>query len=143
MNLPEFDPALHAILLRLTAAGQLALVPLNIALPRLLKWQPDVERMSPLVRDIFQVHAHFITLTVGIFGVLTWRFAERWVAAPDELSRWFCLSLALFWGLRCVMQWTHYSAAHWRGQAGRTAVHWLVFLTFLLWTGVYALTGML
>jgi hypothetical protein len=141
MNTIELSPELHINLLHFVAAGQLALVPLNVVLPRLLNWKADEERMSLLVREIFQIHAVFITLTLGIFGVLTWRFAERWVTAPDEVSQWVCFALALFWGLRCVMQWTHYSASHWKGQMGRTVIHWLLFVGYLFWTVLYAWTG--
>lgn len=141
MNTTDLNPELHIYLLRFVAAGQIALVPLNVVLPRLLNWKPDLDRMSLLVREIFQIHAVFITLTVAIWGVLTWKFAERWVTAPDELSSWVCCALALFWGLRCVMQWTHYSASHWRGQPGRTVIHWLLFVGYLFWTVVYAWTG--
>lgn len=141
MNTTDLNPELHIYLLRFVAVGQIALVPLNVVLPRLLNWKPDLDRMSLLVREIFQIHAMFITLTVGIWGVLTWKFAERWVTAPDELSSWVCFALALFWGLRCVMQWTHYSASHWRGQPGRTLIHWLLFVGYLFWAVVYAWTG--
>lgn len=141
MNTTDLTPEIHIHLLRFVAAGQLALVPLNVVLPRLLHWKPDVDRMSLLVREIFQIHAVFITLTVGIWGVLTWKFAERWVTEPDELSSWVCFALALFWGLRCVMQWTHYSSSHWRGQIGRTVIHWLLFVGYLFWTVIYAWTG--
>ncbi len=134
----ELSPETHVWLLRATAVGQLALVPLNFALPRLLNWKPELGRLSLLVREIFEIHALFITLTVGIWSVLSWRFAERWVTAPDELSRWLCGALALFWGLRGVMQWTHYSAAHWRGRAGRTVAHWMLFLVYGLWAAIYA-----
>lgn len=138
MNTFQLSPETHVWLLRAAAVGQLALVPLNVALPRLLNWKPELRRVSLLVSEIFEIHALFITVTVGIWGVLSWRFAERWVSAPDELSRWLCGALALFWGLRCVMQWTHYSASHWRGQAGRTAIHWALFLVYGLWAAIYA-----
>lgn len=141
MNAIDLTPELHINLLRFVAVGQLALVPLNVVLPRLLNWKPDMDRMSLLVREIFQIHAVFITLTVGIWGALTWKFAERWVMAADELSSWVCFALALFWGLRCVMQWTHYSSSHWRGQTGRTVIHWLLFVGYLFWTVMYAWTG--
>ncbi len=137
----EISPELHVTLLHVAALGQLALVPLNVALPRLLNWKPELEKLPLLVREIFEIHAWFITLTVGLFGVLTWRFAGRWVNAPDDLSRWLCGCIALFWGVRAVMQWTHYNGSHWRGQPGRTVIHWLLFLGYSLWAAAYALAA--
>lgn len=141
MNYLLIDPETHVLLLRAAAVGQLLLVPLNLALPRLLNWKPELERVSLLVREIFEVHAVFITIVCGMFGVLTWRFAERWVSAPDDFSRWFCGAIAGFWGLRCVMQWTHYSASHWRGHRERTLIHWLVFAVYGLWALLYGFTA--
>lgn len=135
------DSDTHILLLHAAAVGQLLLVPLNLALPRLLNWNPELERVSLLVREIFKVHAIFITLICGIFGVLTWRFAERWVSAPDAMSRWFCGAVGLFWGLRSVMQWTHYSQSHWRGHRERTWIHWTVFTVYALWAALYAATA--
>ena len=124
-------------LLRFVAALQLGLAVLSFFLPRIMNWKPDIARMSPLVRDVFVIHSWFISITLVIWGVVTWRFAHEMAAAPTELSRWLCAAIGIFWGIRCVLQWTHYDSAHWRGNPSRTLAHWTLFLGYAAWTTVY------
>ena len=66
-----FTPGVHPTLIpakRLIAKKCLWLVRIN---------QADIERMSALVRDVFVIHSWFISLTLLIWGVLTWRFAPE------------------------------------------------------------------
>ena len=56
------------------ATGQAAVALLNLNLTRILGWKTEVSRMSPLVREVFQIHTWFISLTLMIFAILTWRF---------------------------------------------------------------------
>ena len=128
-------------LLRLAAACQLFIAILSLFLERLLGWKEDVARMSPLVREVFKIHGWFIALTLTIFSLLTWRFAAELAAGSNEFARWFAGCVALFWGLRCIMQWTHYSSSHWKGQEGRTAIHWTLFIGYGCFAVVYLLAA--
>jgi len=131
---------LHAnldVLLRLVAVMQLGLAVLGLCLPAILKWKPDMERMSLLVREVFEIHAWFIAITLVIWGGLTWQFAPEMAHAPTALSRWLCAAIGLFWGIRWVMQWTHYSSSHWRGIPSRTVIHWLLTFGYGAWAAVY------
>ena len=81
--------------LRIVAVAQVALAVLSLNLPRILQWQPDIDRMSLLVRQVFEIHAWFIALTLMIWGALTWRFAPEMAHAPTELSRWLCAAIGI------------------------------------------------
>jgi len=35
------------------------------------------------------------------------------------------------------MQWFYYSASHWRGDTGRTVIHWALFLGYAGFAAVY------
>lgn len=123
--------------LRIVAAAQIALAMLSLCLPRILDWKADINRMSLLVRDVFEIHSWFIALTLVIWGVLTWRFAPEMAHAPTDLSRWLCAAIGLFWGIRAILQWTHYDSSHWRGIPSRTLIHWTLFFGYGAWTTVY------
>jgi hypothetical protein len=127
------------LLLRAAAAGHLAIALLSTQLVRLLHWEEDVKRMSLLVREVFQLHGWFIALTLTFFGILTWRFAAVFAAGGNELAAWLAGGIAVFWGLRVVMQWTHYSREHWRGKPRETAAHWTLTLIYGAWTVLYAM----
>ncbi len=142
MNLFHFAYAHLELFLRIVAVAQLALVVLNCFLPRIMHWKADIERMSPLVRDVFVIHAWFISITLTVWGVLTWRFAPEMVHAPTELSRWLCGAIGIFWAIRCVLQWLHYSPSHWRGNPGRTVIHWMLFIGYGLWATTYFMAAL-
>ncbi|MEI6534153.1 MAG: hypothetical protein WCN98_02345 [Verrucomicrobiaceae bacterium] len=123
--------------LRIVAVAQIALAALSLCLPRIMDWKAEIARMSLLVRDVFEIHSWFISITLVIWGLLTWKFAGEVAHAQTELSRWLCAAIGIFWGIRCVLQWTHYDSSHWRGQPGRTLAHWTLFIGYAAWTTVY------
>ena len=123
--------------LKLAALGQIILAVLGLFLARLLDWREAIAHMPLLVREVFLIHGWFISLTLMIFGALTWRFAADIAGGSHDFLRWFSGGAGIFWGLRCVMQWTHYSAEHWRGRTDRTAIHWIVFLSYAAFTATY------
>jgi len=129
------------LLLRLAALAQLSVALLNLSLVRLMKWQPDLSRMSLLVREVFQIHLVFISITLAIFGALTWRFASELAAAANPIAIWIALAIAAFWAVRSVMQCAHYSTTHWRGDPLRTAIHWLLFVGYGALASVYVIAA--
>ena len=117
-------------LLRLSAIAQLGVAAINFATPRLLKWREPIERMPLLLRQVFWVHAWFVSLVLAIFGVLTWRFAPEMAAGSNPACAWLAAGIGLVWALRTVAQVAYYSPEHWRGQAGRTFIHVFLFVVY-------------
>ncbi len=127
--------------LLLAAAGQLFIAVLGLMIPRLLHWQEPIAQMPLLVREVFHVHTFFIALTCAIFGSITWRFAADIAQPTHELMRWFAAAIGLFWGIRCIMQWTFYSSSHWRGLRDKTLAHWALFLGYGAFAATYLLAA--
>ena len=128
MNLSDLISLDHA--LRAAALTQFAVAILNLFLIRIMKWEPDLDRAPLLIREVFRIHVVFISITLSIFAVLTWRFAHEIASAASPLAIWFAVAIGLFWLARSAMQWLHYSASHWRGDAPRTVIHWALFLGY-------------
>ena len=130
------------LLLQSVAAGQIAVAILNLFLVRLMKWEAEVARMPLLVREVFQVHAWFISVSLAIFGTLTWRFAVEMATGSNAIGQWLCVGLGIFWAIRTVLQVTYYSSSHWRGQPGRMVIHFLLLFAYggmallYLWAGL-------
>ena len=124
-------------LLQIVACGQLFIATLNLFLERILGWKPALDAMPLLVREVFKIHSWFITLTCGIFGMLTFRFAGAIARHEHPMLAWFAAAVGFFWALRCVMQWTHYSQSHWKGILRETIIHWTLFIGYGLWASVY------
>lgn len=131
-----------ALLLQIAAICQLCLAVLSLFLARMLDWKADIARMPLLIREVFIIHCWFISLTLAIFGIITWRFAAEIAGGQHEFMRWFAGAVGFFWGLRSVLQWTHYSREHWRGKAGLTVIHWLLFFGYGAWSAVYLVAAM-
>lgn len=131
------------IALRGAAIAQFGIALLNFSLVPFMRWKPELDRLPLLIREVFQVHLVFISVTVAIFAVLTWRFAHAIATASEPMADWLALAIGIFWGLRSIMQWTSYSSEHWRGDAARTLAHWLLFLGYGSFAVVYLSAGLL
>lgn len=118
------------LLLRLAALAQFGVAILNLFLIRIMKWERDLSSAPLLIREVFQIHTYFISITLAIFGALTWRFADEIATAAHPLCVWLAIGIGGFWSVRSVMQWSHYSASHWRGDRVRTWIHWTLFLGY-------------
>ncbi len=124
--------------LYVAAALQLCVALLNLRVPRLLKWERHLNALPLLVRQVFYVHACFISITLTIFGILTIRFAPDLARGSCPIGRWLCASIAVFWGIRTVLQFTYYSSSHWRGNRRRTVAHVVLIVMYGGFASVYA-----
>jgi hypothetical protein len=125
------------LLLRLAALAQLGVALLNLFLIRIMKWERDLASAPLLIREVFQIHVYFISITLAIFGALTWRFAGEIATGAQPICVWLAIGIGAFWAIRSLMQWSHYSAVHWRGDKVRTAIHWMLFLGYGAFAVVY------
>ena len=130
------------IALQLCAFGQLCIALLNLNLVRMMGWREEVAGMSLLVREVFHVHAWFVSITLGIFAALTWRFAGEIAAGAAPIFRWVAMSIAFFWAVRTVLQVVYYSSSHWRGIASKTAVHFILLLIYGSWAILYGFAAL-
>ena len=132
----KFIPILYA-----AALIQLGIAVLNLFLVRLLGWQRDLESMPLLVREVFRVHAWFISITLALFGIWTWRFVEELANGDNLVARWLAAGIGLFWAIRTVLQVTYYSRSHWRGQTGRTIIHFALLMIYGALALVYGMAA--
>ena len=116
--------------LRVAAIAQFIVAILNLFLIRLMNWKNDLDLAPLLIREVFHIHIIFISITLSIFGLLTWRFVHEIAGAANPLAIWLATAIGLFWIVRSVMQWLHYSPSHWRGNRTRTLIHWTLFLGY-------------
>jgi hypothetical protein len=116
------NPELH---LRVAGVLLLALIPLNLYVPRRFDWRRELASLSLLNRQIFQVHAAFLCIVLAMFAALA-LFYTRPLLAPTPLARAVLGGMAIFWFLRLLTQWLVYDWSLWRGRRFETLVH-LVF----------------
>lgn len=131
------NPELH---LRVAGVLLLALIPLNLYVPRRFDWRRELASLSLLNRQIFQVHAAFLCIVLAMFAALALMYT-RPLLAPTPLARAVLAGMAIFWFLRLLTQWLVYDWSLWRGRRFETIVH-LVFTGlwgYLTATFAYAL----
>ena len=127
--------------LYIAAAAQLSVAVLNLFLVRIMKWEEEVARMRQLVREVFHVHAWFITIPLAIFSVVTIRFVEELAAGTNNLGRWLAAGIGIFWFIRWLMQFFYYDSSHWRGKRAETIVHIVLIFLYGSLAGVYLLAA--
>lgn len=125
--------------LLLSAAGllQLVIAGANVALPGVLHYRENLARVSPIVREVFIVHAGYIVLVVVAFGVISLAFASE-LAGGSPLGRFLSGFLALFWFLRLPVQLAYDPAL--RRKYRMLDVAFLAALVFL--SGTYSLAAL-
>ena len=101
---------------------------LHIFFPGYFKWKEDLKGLSLINRQMMYVHAFFIGLVVFGIGILSFFFSEELI--QTKLGRLVCLGLAVFWGIRLIVQLVVYSTALWRGKRFETSMH-------ILFTGIW------
>jgi len=125
------------LFVRFAALAQLGVALLNLFLIRIMKWRTDLDAMPLLLREVFQIHLYFISITLAIFGTLSWRFASELATAAHPFFVWLAIGIGAFWAIRSMMQWTHYSAVHWQTDRLRTVIHWTLFVGYGAFAAVY------
>jgi hypothetical protein len=102
----------------------------HAAFPRHFRWREETVALSLLTRQILYVHTAFIGLTVFLIGLLSATCARELAGTP--LGRRISVGLAVFWGIRLVVQFFGYSTDLWRGKPFETAMH-ILFSLFWVW----------
>ena len=126
----------------LAALGQALIALINFNLVRIMGWRDELAKTSLLVREVFHVHAAFVSITLLIFAVLTWRFAREIAAGEAPVFRWLACGMGFFWATRALVQVAYYSGSHWRGIPSRTAVHVLLLCVYAGWGALYLLAAL-
>jgi hypothetical protein len=122
--------------LRLVGVLMAGLVVLNLFVPRRLRWREELSRVSLLNRQIFEVHAIFLVLTLALISALLLTSADA-LLERTRLARALLAGLTVFWGLRMLAQWFYYSPAVWRGHRFNTAMHYAFSAMWIYVTAVF------
>lgn len=133
---------LLAILLRVCGAGLILLGLLHVPIAKRLNWKEDAQRMTELNRMVFHVHTFFIVLVLFMMGLPALLDPMAFLE-PSRAATWVCWSLAVFWSIRLVLQWTAYKPAWWKGKAFETSMHWFFSFVWLLLSVLFALCAAL
>ncbi|HET6328167.1 MAG TPA: hypothetical protein VFG04_26015 [Planctomycetaceae bacterium] len=77
--------------------------------PKVLDWKLSLGQLDRLSRQLIWVHGAFIVLVIVGFGLLSVIYPSI-LAAGSPLARGLCLFIAVFWGLRLLVQFFVFDA---------------------------------
>ncbi len=115
----------------------LGLAVMHIGFPSYFHWKTDLHSMSLINRQMMQVHALFIAITVLMMGLLCLIYHEELLTSP--LGKIISLGFGLFWLFRLLIQLFGYSPKLWLGKPFESMVHILLifFFTYACYTFLY------
>jgi hypothetical protein len=77
--------------------------------PKVLDWRASLGKLDRLSRQLVWVHGAFIVLVIVGFGLISVSYPAD-LAAGSPLARGMCLFIAVFWGLRLLVQFFVFDA---------------------------------
>jgi alginate O-acetyltransferase complex protein AlgI len=122
------------------AAGALHLLvaSANFFAARKLRFADNLRRLTPIVRDVFIVQNVFIVLLLAAIALLCFVFAGD-LAGPTTLGRCLSAFLALFWGLRLLIQLFFYNA---ESKRQYPVVNAVLLMMFIYLCGVFTFAAL-
>ena len=87
----------------LAGIGQLGLAAGSLAIPRVLGWREETQRLTRLTRQVFWTYSIYIWGTNVCMGALS-ALAPSWLLDGTPLARAVCAYTVLYWGARLVLQ---------------------------------------
>jgi hypothetical protein len=94
---------LLAGLILAAGAGQLCVLAAAALVPFRLNWREELRSLSRLHRQMYWVYGGYIVLSIVAFSLISLWNAEE-LASGGGLGRAFCLYVAVFWGIRVILQ---------------------------------------
>ncbi len=95
--------AILPVLIRVAGAGQLSVLIASSLVPLRLNWKEVFQSLPRLHQQMYWVYGGYIVLAIVAFGLLSLANADE-LAAGGPLARGVCLYIAVFWGIRLLLQ---------------------------------------
>lgn len=97
-------------LIWLAGLVQVAIAAANCFLPKKPKYRENLKRVSPIVRQVFLVHAGYVVGVLLLFAAVNFEFSSD-LNSGRSLGRFLAGAMALFWLCRVPLQVCYYDAS--------------------------------
>ena len=104
MNLP------FVLLIQMAGVTQLVIALANFFAPAKLGYRENLGKVSPIIRQIFLVHAAYIVFVLVALGLISLLYPQD-LCRPAGLGKFLCGFMAFFWSLRVGLQFFYYDLA--------------------------------
>ena len=90
-------------LIFLRGIGQLCVLAASALVPFRMNWRTELASLSRLHRQMYWVYGGYVVLSIVAFALLSLLHPAE-LAGGTPLARGVCLYIAIFWGIRLVLQ---------------------------------------
>ncbi|MEM7166818.1 MAG: hypothetical protein AAF581_15245 [Planctomycetota bacterium] len=87
--------------------SQFAIITASLGVPSVLNWKAELAQLRPLNRQIFTTYAGYILGTNLAFALLS-TFDPGLLVEQSPLAGWVSGFIALYWGVRLLLQFAYY-----------------------------------
>ena len=94
-------------LIFLAGIGQIALVLGSLAIPKILRWKVELNKVQPLIKQIFWTYAGYILVTNLCFGLVS-VFADKALIDKSFLATAVTGFICLYWLSRIIIQFFYF-----------------------------------
>ena len=123
------------ILIFAAGIGQLSVLVASALVPIRLRWRKELRPLKRLHRQMYWVYGGYVVLAIVAFGLISLTCARE-LAGGSSLARGVCLYIAVFWGIRLMLQAVFDVREHLTTWWLKVGYHGLTIL-FACFTGVY------
>jgi hypothetical protein len=120
--------------------GQAGILIASALVPSTLRWRDELRPLPALHRQMHWVYAGYVVLSIVAFSAISLRHAAE-LAAGGGLARAVCGYIAVFWGVRLLLQAVFDLGPYTRLWWQRAGVMALTLL-FAGLTGIYAFAAL-
>jgi hypothetical protein len=115
--------------------GQLCLLVASALVPFRLNWREELRTLPRLHRQMHWVYGGYVVLSIVAFGILSILNAAD-LAGGTPLARGLCAYIAVFWGVRLVLQ-TVFDIGAYLTRWWMKASYSLLTIMFAAFTAIY------
>jgi membrane-bound ClpP family serine protease len=125
--------------LKIIGISLMLLALLHFSFPKYFNWKQELHALSIINRQLMYVHAFFIAFGIFLMGLLCLTSANE--IMNTVLGKKIAIGLAIFWGVRLIVQFFGYSSNTWKGKRFETIVHVLFSLYWCYITAIFILAS--
>jgi len=96
--------------IQLAGAVQFIIAAANFFAPAKLRYEENLAKVAPIIRQIFTVHCLYIVLVLIGFGLICLLFPNE-LCGASSLGKFLCVFMAFFWGIRVIIQFVYYDTS--------------------------------
>ena len=120
--------------------GQLVLVLMSLAIPRVLAWEEETRKLKPLTRQVFWTYAGYIWFTNLSFGLVS-TFLPDALLDGSTLAAAVTSFIGIYWGVRVFIQFFWFDRSDVPSGRGIRIAESLLVSLFVSLTCVYGLAA--